>query len=77
MQRAMTNQNTKPMAGVQIKKIMPSLRSMARAATMEPAAKKGQRMSMRTPRATASCTWLTSLVMRVMSDGVPKRSSSA
>ena len=77
MQRAMTNQNTKPMAGVQIKKITPSLRSMARAAHMEPTAKKGQRMSMRTPSATASCTWLTSLVMRVMSDGVPKRSSSA
>ena len=50
---------------------------MARAAHMEPTAKKGQRMSMRTPNATASCTWLTSLVMRVISDGVPKRSSSA
>ena len=44
---------------------------------MEPTARKGQRISMRTPNATASCTWLTSLVMRVMSDGVPKQSSSA
>ena len=59
------------------KKISPRRTSINSAAAMEPAAKNGQRINMRIVMAMASCTWLTSLVMRVMRDGVPKRSRSA
>ncbi len=44
---------------------------------MAPTASTGQRMTWRMSMATATWSWLTSLVMRVMSDGVPKRSTSA
>ena len=74
---AMTNQNTTAISGVVTKKISPRRTSINSAAAMEPTAKNGQRINMRMVMAIASCTWLTSLVMRVMRDGVPKRSRSA
>ena len=75
--RDITNQNTSAMSGVHRRKMQPRRTSIRSAATMEPTARSGQRMSWRMPRAIATCTWFTSFVMRVVSEGVPKRSTSS
>ena len=49
---------------------------MRQAAAIEPTARSGQRRSWRIVRATAICTWLTSLVRRVTRVGAPKQSAS-
>ena len=54
-----------------------SLASMVKAITMAPSTKNGERITSRIIIATESCAWLMSLVMRVMSEGVPSLSSSA
>ena len=54
-----------------------SFRSMVIAMMMPPMHKKGARITRRISIATAYCSWLTSPVTRLISDGVPKRSSSA
>ena len=72
----MTSQNTSATSGVQTAKMRPNSRSIARAAAMEPMARKGQRTSCRMPSATATWTWLVSLVNLVSREGVPKWSTS-
>ena len=72
-----TSQKTTAMAGVHTRKTSPSWASMSMAQTMEPIARMGQRMICLMPRATVTCTWLTSFVMRVTREGVPIRSRSA
>ena len=51
--------------------------SMMKAMIIAPNTMKGERRNKRSARLTPDCTWLMSLVMRVMSVEVPMRSRSA
>ena len=59
------------------RKMSESFQSISSAITVAPTARNGARTTSRMSMATASWSWLTSPTMRVMSDGVPIRSSSA
>ena len=48
-----------------------SFQSSSSAITVAPMTRNGARTTRRMSMATASCNWFTSLVMRVISDGVP------
>ena len=77
MLRFITKKITPAKNGAATKKINDIFRSRSIAITMAPAARNGARITKRISMATACCIWFTSLVKRVIRDGVPNLSTSA
>ena len=75
--RVITSHSVSAISSAAAKKISDSLRLIVIAMTSEPAMMNGARVSRRIIIATDCCTMLVSLVMRVISEGVPSLSSSA
>ncbi len=67
---------TAPMSGTMKMSAVESATSMRTAMMMPPMAVIGARIIMLSPMTTSCCTCCTSLVLRVMSDGVPKKLTS-
>ena len=75
-ERLMTIYSTSATKGTMARNTSDRCRSMRMAMITAPMTRKGARTTRRISMATAVCSWLMSEVMRVMSVGVPKRSSS-
>ena len=67
---------TTPMSGTMTTSVVDSAASMRTAMMMPPIAMIGAVIIMFSPISTTCCTCCTSLVLRVMSDGVPKKLTS-
>ena len=70
-ERLITRYSTSATSGPAIKKINDSRQSSITAITAAPITRNGARTTRRISIATASWSWLTSLVIRVISEGVP------
>ena len=76
MVHSITPKTTAASRGMATTNTNAAFQSMVKAMTMAPNTTKGERSSSRRARFMPFCTWLMSLVMRVMSVAVPAVSSS-
>ena len=76
MPAAIMPNTTAESSGIAATKIIAAFQSMKKAMTIAPNTIKGERRNSRSTRLTPDCSWLMSLVMRVMSVDWPISSSS-